>query len=81
MRQRLSGLDALIRLAPEKAFVIDESGRSASVPLDAVTPGTVVRVSAGERIPLDGEIVVGKTEVDASLMTGEAYRRLWVREM
>ena len=68
----LSGLDALIRLAPERAFVIDESGRSASISLDAVTPGTVVRVSAGERIPLDGEIVVGKTEVDASLMTGEA---------
>ena len=68
----LSGLDALIRLSPETASVIDESGRSLSVPLDAVTLGTVVRVSAGERIPLDGEIVVGKTEVDASLMTGEA---------
>ena len=75
----LSGLDALIRLSPETASVIDESGRSVSVPLDAVTLGTVVRVSAGERIPLDGEIVVGKTEVDASLMTGEAYRKLWVR--
>ena len=68
----LSSLDALIRLSPETAFVIDEFGRPMSVPLDAVTPGTVVRVSAGERIPLDGEIVVGKTEVDASLMTGEA---------
>ena len=68
----LSGLDALIRLSPEKASVIDESGRSLSVSLDAVIPGTVVRVSAGERIPLDGEIIVGKTEVDVSLMTGEA---------
>ena len=68
----LSGLDALIRLSPEKASVIDESGRSVSVSLDAVIPGTVVRVSAGERIPLDGEIIVGKTEVDVSLMTGEA---------
>ena len=29
-------------------------------------------MSAGERIPLDGEIIVGKTEVDVSLMTGEA---------
>ena len=68
----LSGLDALIRLSPETASVIGESGRSMSVPLDAVTLGTVVRVSAGERIPLDGEIIVGKTEVDVSLMTGEA---------
>ena len=68
----LSGLDALIRLSPEKASVIDESGRSVSVSLEAVIPGTVVRVSAGERIPLDGEIIVGKTEVDVSLMTGEA---------
>ena len=68
----LSGLDALIRLSPETASVIDESGRSVSVSLDAVIPGTVVRVSAGERIPLDGEIIVGKTEVDVSLMTGEA---------
>ena len=68
----LSGLDALIRLSPETASVIDESGRSMSVPLDAVTLGTVVRVSAGERIPLDGEIIVGKTAVDVSLMTGEA---------
>ena len=68
----LSGLDALIRLSPEKASVIDESGRSVSVSLEAVIPGAVVRVSAGERIPLDGEIIVGKTEVDVSLMTGEA---------
>ena len=68
----LSGLDVLIRLSPETASVIDDFGRSMSVPLDAVTPGTVVRVSAGERIPLDGEIIVGKTEVDVSLMTGEA---------
>ena len=68
----LSGLDALIRLSPETASVIDESGRSVSVSLEAVIPGTVVRVSAGERIPLDGEIIVGKTEVDVSLMTGEA---------
>ncbi|GIQ97466.1 MAG: hypothetical protein CM15mP3_05000 [Candidatus Poseidoniales archaeon] len=60
--------------------MIDESGRSMSVPLDAVTLGTVVRVSAGERIPLDGEIIVGKLKL-MSLMTGEALPQAVGAEM
>ncbi len=41
------------------------------LPLDAVEPGDHVRVLPGERIPLDGIIVYGRSSVDESLLTGE----------
>jgi Cu2+-exporting ATPase len=58
----------LSRLLPREARV---QGRGL-VPLAAVAVGDLVEVVPGERVPLDGEVVEGASEVDEALLTGEA---------
>jgi Cu+-exporting ATPase len=41
------------------------------LPLDAITPGDLVRILPGDRIPFDGQIVFGRSSVDESMLTGE----------
>lgn len=62
---------ALMELRPEQASRLD-SGNETLVALDDLTPGDVVRVRPGERIPVDGEVVSGTSRVDESTLTGEA---------
>lgn len=47
-------------------------GAIAEVPVEQVASGDVVLVRPGERIPVDGEVVLGESEVDESLLTGES---------
>jgi Cu+-exporting ATPase len=69
-RQRTSGaIKALLGLAPKTARRVTPNGDE-DVPLDAVHPGDLLRVRPGEKIPVDGEIVEGRTSVD-----GHAHRR------
>src|SRR5689334_18048836 len=72
-RARTRTTDALRKLAnllPNTARV-ERSGDWADVPLAHVAPGDVVLVRPGERVPLDGKIVQGASEVDESMLTGE----------
>ncbi len=64
----LGALRALLQLAPQTAHLRD--GRE--VPSRDVKLGDVVLVSAGGRIPIDGRVVAGESDVDESLLTGEA---------
>jgi len=41
------------------------------LPLDAITPGDIIRILPGDRIPLDGVVVYGRSSVDESMLTGE----------
>lgn len=54
---------------PEEAVLAETNE---TVPVKAVPSGTLILVTAGERIPLDGEVTVGKAAVDESSLTGEA---------
>ena len=54
---------------PEKA-VLAETNQS--VPVEEVAKGTLLLVTAGEKIPLDGEVMKGKAAVDESSVTGES---------
>ena len=63
--ENLLGLKAL------GALVLDDDGTARRVSARALQPGMKVQVAAGERIPVDGRIVDGVTDVDASLITGE----------
>jgi len=59
----------LMRRIPATARVV-EAGRERLVPSEGVAIGAVVRVLAGEPVPLDGEVLEGTSRVDESLWTG-----------
>ncbi len=62
---------SLYRVLPTKARIL-QGGRERFVAIEALTPGQVFVVKAGERIPADGTVVEGESHVDESLLTGEA---------
>ena len=71
-RRRTSGaIRALLDLAAKTARRIDEDGNEQEVPLDDVQIGDKLRVRPGEKVPVDGEIVDGKSTIDESMITGE----------
>ena len=63
-------IEALMELRPEEAVLV-EGGDERVVPLEALSPGKVVRVRPGGRIPVDGCVVAGSSRVDESTLTGE----------
>ena len=61
----------LIGLRAKTARVLRESGEE-EVPVAQVVPGDVVAVRPGEKVPVDGEVVEGRSSVDESMVTGES---------
>jgi Cu+-exporting ATPase len=71
-RQRTgAAIRALLGLAPKTARLIREGGAEVDVPLDQVKPGDRLRVRPGEKIPVDGVVLEGRSSVDESMLTGE----------
>jgi heavy metal translocating P-type ATPase len=64
----------LYRMMPNKARLIAD-GRERFVSVDALQPGSVFVVKAGERIPSDGVVASGASHVDESVLTGESAPR------
>lgn len=62
---------SLMDLAPVEATVL-RHGHQVVVPVEAIREGETVLVRPGDRIPIDGTITAGASEVDASAVTGEA---------
>jgi Cu+-exporting ATPase len=72
-RERTGGaIRALLDLAPAIAHRLNGSGAEEDVALDAVLVGDRLRVRPGEKVPVDGSVVQGRSAVDESMMTGEA---------
>ena len=65
-------IEALIDLAPKTATVVDDDGTEATVDVDAILPGQVLRVRPGASIPVDGVVLEGASAVDESALTGES---------
>ncbi len=65
------GLKRLIDLAPRKGRRI-RNGKEELISAEDIQVGDILRVLPGESIPVDGEIIVGNTSVDQSIMTGES---------
>lgn len=61
----------LIGLSPKTALV-RRDGKEKVIPVDEVIKGDIVIVKPGEKIPVDGNIIEGKTSVDESMLTGES---------
>ena len=62
---------ALLGLAPKTARRVNEDGSEEDVPLEQVHVGDLVRVRPGEKIPVDGTVVEGRSSVDESMISGE----------
>jgi Cu+-exporting ATPase len=72
-RDQTSGaIRALLDLAPKKARRIAEDGSEEEVPLDGIVVGYRLRVRPGEKVPVDGEVVEGRSSLDESMVTGES---------
>ena len=65
-------LKTLLALNADTARVVRD-GKERIVDVSMVVPGDTVRVLAGEKIPVDGEILGGETAVDESMLTGESF--------
>jgi Cu+-exporting ATPase len=63
---------ALLDLQPKVARRVRTGGGDEEVALDAIKVGDLLRVRPGEKIPVDGEIVEGRSAIDESLVTGES---------
>jgi len=71
-RARTRGaLKALLGLAPKTARRVEADGQERDVPLASVQPGDVLRVRPGEKVPVDGVVIEGRSTVDESMLTGE----------
>ena len=64
-------IKTLLNLAPKKAIRISDNGKEEEIPLDEVLVGDLLRVKPGEKIPVDGVVFEGKSNVDESMITGE----------
>ncbi len=67
-----AAIKALLRLAPPIARRILDDGSEEDVPLNMVHVGDRLRVRPGEKVPVDGEVLEGRSSIDESLLTGES---------
>ena len=65
----------MMDIAPDYANLVDESGETTQVDPFEVAVGSKIVVKPGERIPLDGIVVSGRSQVDTSALTGESVPR------
>ncbi len=64
-------IKALLNLAPKTARIVREGGHEEEISLDQVHAGDTLRVRPGDSIPVDGEIIEGRSTIDESMLTGE----------
>jgi Cu+-exporting ATPase len=69
--QTSAAIRALLGLAPKTARRIDDDGGEQDIPLSHVHVGDRLRVRPGEKVPVDGEVLEGRSHVDESMLTGE----------
>ena len=67
-----AAIKALLRLAPPTARRIRADGAEEDVPLNHVHAGDRLRVRPGEKVPVDGEVLEGRSSIDESMLTGES---------
>ncbi len=72
-RSRTSAaIRALLDLSPRTAHLLNPDGGEKDIPLEQVNPGGRLRVRPGEKIPVDGIVLEGRSTIDESMITGES---------
>jgi Cu+-exporting ATPase len=66
-----SAIRALLDLAPKQARLVREDGSEEDIALEVIVAGNRLRVRPGEKVPVDGIVLDGRSSVDESMITGE----------
>ena len=66
-----AAIRALLDMAAKTARVIREDGREEEIPLEEVEVGDKLRVRPGDKVPVDGVVLEGRSSVDESMISGE----------
>ncbi|RAZ90981.1 cadmium-translocating P-type ATPase [Mesorhizobium hawassense] len=73
MRERArTAVNGLSRLASRGSLVLRDDGKREYVPVAELVPGLRLLIAAGERIPVDGDILSGNSDLDFSIVSGES---------
>ncbi|MDT0502007.1 MULTISPECIES: cation-translocating P-type ATPase [unclassified Halomonas] len=72
LRHAAQAIDALQDTLPETADWLQDDGKFQRVDATGVPPGALIQVPAGQRVPLDGCLVEGRTQLDRAVLTGES---------
>jgi len=67
-----SAIRALLNLAPKTAHRLTNDGNDEDVSLDQVAVGDRLRIRPGDSVPVDGEVLEGRSAIDESMITGES---------
>lgn len=71
-REKTGGaIRALLDLAPKTALQVRADGQTETIPLAEIKVGEVLRVRPGDKVPIDGTVIDGRSTVDESMLTGE----------
>jgi len=81
-REHTSGaIRALLDLTPKIARRLKDNGSEEEVPIDAIQVADKLRVRPGEKVPVDGEMLEGRSSLDESMVTGESIREMVVEHV
>ncbi|HIQ47038.1 MAG TPA: copper-translocating P-type ATPase, partial [Sulfurovum sp.] len=69
--QTNTAIQMLLGLAPNTARIVREDGSEEDVPLEEVLVGDILRIRPGDKIPVDGVVTEGESNIDESMVTGE----------
>jgi len=69
--QTSEAIKKLIGLQPKTATILKD-GKELEIPIEEIEVGDILIVRPGEKIPVDGKVIKGKTKVDESMITGES---------